>query len=67
MKIWVCIFEGKFIGGEAVVVAGSKIKAKKLLEEEFLKRSIIRNIDQEDIIEVPLDKPVAIILSDGDY
>ena len=67
MKIWVCIFDGKFIGGEAVVIAGDRNKAKRLLEEELLKKSIIRNIDPKDIIEVSLDKPIAIILNDGDY
>jgi hypothetical protein len=69
LKIYACNhFNGVWINGVAVIVAGSEEEALRLLKERLSERLLYQEVmDKLEVFEIPSDIKDAHILFDGDY
>ncbi len=69
VKVWTNTkFDGHWpVGVAAVVVADTAIQAATLLNDELQKRGLKRTAQAEQFARVPTSRPLAVVLSDGNY
>lgn len=69
MKVWITTeFKGFYpVGTSAVVVAESAESAATILNKELIDVGLPKSAEPRHFKRLPTNKPVAIILNDGDY
>ncbi len=68
MKVFHCTFTGVYLGGYAVISARDRSQARRKLTTALRRAKLYKKQHEPpELIELPLDKPELVMLTDGDY
>lgn len=66
LKVFLATFNGVWLGGDALIIAETKLKARNKLKK-VMEKSDLKDFDSIDIEEVDINTEQCILIDDGDH